>query len=62
MTFSCSAHFHGEDFIRAVRIAQGRAQRQFRTLAHLGPGPDHPILLGHPEGEYLTGMLLARIG
>jgi 23S rRNA (cytosine1962-C5)-methyltransferase len=62
MTFSCSAHFHGENFIRAVRIAQGRSQRHFRILDHLGPGPDHPVLLGHPEGEYLTGMLLARIG
>ena len=62
MTFSCSAHFHGEDFVRAVRMAQNRAQRQFRVVAHLGPGPDHPVLLGHPEGEYLTGLILARIG
>jgi 23S rRNA (cytosine1962-C5)-methyltransferase len=62
MTFSCSAHFHGEDFVRAVRMAQNRAQRQFRVVAHLGPGPDHPVLLGHPEGEYLTGLMLARIG
>jgi len=62
MTFSCSAHFRGEDFIRAVRTAQTRAQRHFRMLAHLGPGPDHPVLLGHPEGEYLTGVLLADLG
>ena len=25
---------------------------------HLGPGPDHPVALGHPEGEYLHGLLL----
>jgi 23S rRNA (cytosine1962-C5)-methyltransferase len=62
MTFSCSAHFRGEDFIRAIRTAQTRAQRHFRMLAHLGPGPDHPVLLGHPEGEYLTGLLLADLG
>jgi len=61
MTFSCSAHFRGEDFVRAVRTAQTRAHRHFRILAHLGPAPDHPVLLGHPEGEYLSGLLLASL-
>jgi 23S rRNA (cytosine1962-C5)-methyltransferase len=58
MTFSCSAHFRGEDFVRAVRIAQTRAGRRMRLLARRGPGSDHPVLLGHAEGEYLTGLLL----
>lgn len=62
MTFSCSTHFRGEDFIRAVSIAQTKAQRNLRILAHLGPGPDHPVLLGHGEGEYLTGLLLQDLG
>jgi 23S rRNA (cytosine1962-C5)-methyltransferase len=62
MTFSCSAHFHGDDFVRAARIAQARANRGFRILRHLGPGGDHPVMLGHAEGEYLTGLLLADIG
>ncbi len=62
MTFSCSTHFRGEDFIRAVSIAQTRAKRNLRILAHLGPGPDHPVLLGHGEGEYLTGLLLQDLG
>ncbi|HYB91071.1 MAG TPA: class I SAM-dependent rRNA methyltransferase [Candidatus Binataceae bacterium] len=62
MTFSCSAHVRGEDFIRAVRIGQTRAGRMMRLLAHLGAGPDHPVLLGHVEGEYLTGLLLAALG
>jgi 23S rRNA (cytosine1962-C5)-methyltransferase len=62
MSFSCSAHFRGEEFLRAVRIAQTRAARKFRLLAHLGPGPDHPVLLGHAEGQYLTGVLLADVG
>lgn len=61
MTFSCSAHFHGQDFVRAVRLAQARAGRTMRVLAHLGAGPDHPVLLGHVEGEYLTGMLLGEL-
>jgi 23S rRNA (cytosine1962-C5)-methyltransferase len=62
MTFSCSSHFRGEDFVRAVRIAEGRSVRRMRLLARLGPGPDHPVLLGHPEGEYLTGVLLRDLG
>jgi 23S rRNA (cytosine1962-C5)-methyltransferase len=62
MTFSCSAHFHGEDFVRAVRIARTKANRNLRTLARLGPAPDHPVLLGHPEGEYLSGLMLADLG
>jgi 23S rRNA (cytosine1962-C5)-methyltransferase len=62
MTFSCSTHFRGEDFVRAVSIAQTKAKRNLRILAHLGPGPDHPVLLGHGEGEYLTGLLLHDLG
>jgi 23S rRNA (cytosine1962-C5)-methyltransferase len=62
MTFSCSSHFRGEDFVRALRIAEGRSKRRMRLLARLGPGPDHPVLLGHPEGEYLTGALLRDLG
>jgi len=62
LTFSCSAHFGGEDFLRAVRIAQGRARRNFRLVERLGPGGDHPVMLGHAEGQYLTGLLLADLG
>jgi 23S rRNA (cytosine1962-C5)-methyltransferase len=61
-TFSCSAHFAGESFVRAVQIAQSRARRVFRILERLGPAPDHPVMLGHPEGHYLTGLLLASLG
>ncbi|MBV8770793.1 MAG: class I SAM-dependent rRNA methyltransferase [Deltaproteobacteria bacterium] len=57
VTFSCSMHFRGENFGRAVRIAAARAGRNFRLLRHLGPGADHPTMLGHGEGEYLTGLL-----
>ncbi len=61
LTFSCCVHFRGEDFVRAVRIAAARAGRNFRLLRRLGPGGDHPAMLGHAEGEYLTGVLLADI-
>jgi 23S rRNA (cytosine1962-C5)-methyltransferase len=62
MTFSCSVHFRRADFVRAVGIASARAGRNFRLLHHLGPGADHPIMLGHNEGEYLTGLLLSDLG
>jgi 23S rRNA (cytosine1962-C5)-methyltransferase len=62
MTFSCSVHFRGDDFLRAVRIAASSARRNFRLLRRLGPGADHPNLIGHNEGEYLTGFLLAEMG
>ena len=61
LTFSCSTHFRAEEFIRAVRYAASNAGRQMRLIAHLGPGADHPVLLGHAEGEYLTGLLLADL-
>ena len=61
MTFSCSAHFRGDDFVHAVRIGQAKARRNLRMIRRLGPGPDHPCLLGHAEGEYLTGLLLAEL-
>jgi 23S rRNA (cytosine1962-C5)-methyltransferase len=59
MTFSCSIHVCGEDFLRAVRIAAAGAGRNFRLVRRLGPGADHPTMIGHSEGEYLTGFLLA---
>ncbi|MDO8433123.1 MAG: class I SAM-dependent rRNA methyltransferase [Candidatus Binatus sp.] len=61
LTFSCSTHFRAEEFIRAVRYAASNAGRQMRLIAHLGPGADHPVLLGHAEGEYLTGLLLSEL-
>jgi 23S rRNA (cytosine1962-C5)-methyltransferase len=61
MTFSCSTHFRADDFVRAVRFAAFNAGRTLRLVAHLGPGADHPVLVGHGEGEYLTGLLLADL-
>ncbi len=61
MTFSCSTHFRNEDFLRAVRIAQTRAGRRMQLIARLGAAPDHPVMLGHVEGEYLTGFQLEAL-
>jgi 23S rRNA (cytosine1962-C5)-methyltransferase len=57
-TFTCSQHVDAELFRKIVAGAAADAGRVVSVLAHLGPGPDHPVALGHPEGEYLHGLLL----
>ena len=57
-TFSCSNFIEEELFYKIVRGAAGDAGANPQLLARLEAGPDHPILLGHPEGRYLKGLLL----
>lgn len=58
LTFSCSQHVDATLFRKIVCGAAADAGRDVQLLQHLGPGPDHPVALGHPEGEYLNGLLL----
>jgi 23S rRNA (cytosine1962-C5)-methyltransferase len=58
MTFTCSQHVDAPLFRKIVAGAAADAGREAQILQHLGPGPDHPVALGHPEGEYLHGLLL----
>lgn len=58
LTFSCSQHVDADLFLKIVRAAAQDAPRTVQVLAHLGPGRDHPTLLGHPEAAYLCGLLL----
>jgi len=60
-TFTCSQHVDAVLFRKIVAGAAADAGRAASVVAHLGPGPDHPVALGHPEGEYLHGLLL-RVG
>ncbi len=62
MTFSCSTHFRGEDFISRGRNRADQSEAELPHFGSLGPGPDHPVLLGHGEGEYLTGLVLQDLG
>ncbi|MBX3026461.1 class I SAM-dependent rRNA methyltransferase [bacterium] len=57
-TFTCSQHVDAALFRKIVAGAAADAGRAVSLLAHLGPGPDHPVALAHPEGEYLHGLLL----
>ena len=57
-TFSCSNHLDEELFKKIVLSAVRDCSRTGQILRILGAGPDHPVLLSHPEGKYLKGMLL----
>ena len=60
-TFSCSGLVTADLFQKIVFGASVDAGRDAQVLARLSQGPDHPILLSFPEGEYLKG-LLCRVG
>ena len=56
-TFSCSHHVSASEFGGSVAEAFGDARRTARQLQTFGQSPDHPILVGFPETEYLKGFL-----
>jgi len=58
LAFACS-HTIGPDlFGKVVFGAALDANRPLRILRTLGPPIDHPVSIDHPEGAYLTGLLL----
>jgi 23S rRNA (cytosine1962-C5)-methyltransferase len=57
-TFSCSNYVDEELFEKIVLGAARDAAREVQTIAWLGAAGDHPVLLAHPEGLYLKGLLL----
>jgi len=58
LTFSCSQHV-GIDLFQKILFGAARdARANCQWLQRLGPGPDHPVHLDQPQGEYLKGFLL----
>jgi 23S rRNA (cytosine1962-C5)-methyltransferase len=57
-TFSCSQHVGLDLFQKIVFGASIDARRPLQCVARLGAGPDHPVHLDLPQGEYLKGLLL----
>ncbi len=57
-TATCSHHVSREEFVKMLRDAQAKAQREVRLVALRGQSADHPILLAMPETEYLHFALL----
>ena len=61
MTFSCSGAIDVDLFQKIVAGAVFDAGVDCVMRARLGAGADHPMLMTHPEGEYLKGLLLQRL-
>lgn len=61
-TFSCSHHVSGGDFRAMIASAAVDAKRSLRQLAVYSQRPDHPIITGIPETEYLRGFALEVMG
>ena len=59
LTFSCSQPVSREMFRSAVQSAAIEAGRPVRIMHQLSQGPDHPVSIFHPEGEYLKGLILS---
>ena len=57
-TFSCSNYIEEVLFEKIVLGAARDAARTPQMLARLSAASDHPVLLAHPEGRYLKGLLL----
>jgi 23S rRNA (cytosine1962-C5)-methyltransferase len=58
LAFACSHHVGPELFGKIAFGAALDAGRRVVVLRSLGAPSDHPVSLDHPEGRYLTGLLL----
>ena len=58
LAFACSHHVPPELFAKIAFGAALDAGRAVSILRRLGAPSDHPVSLAHPEGRYLTGLLL----
>jgi 23S rRNA (cytosine1962-C5)-methyltransferase len=60
LTFSCSGAVSVDLFQKVVAAAVFDAGVDAQMLTRLAAGEDHPMLMTHPEGEYLKGLMLRR--
>lgn len=60
VTCSCSGMLSIDEFSQVLRTAAGLAGRRVQVLRRTGAGPDHPVAIDHPEGEYLK-VLWCRV-
>jgi 23S rRNA (cytosine1962-C5)-methyltransferase len=60
LTCSCSGLVDADLFQKVVFAASLDARTSFSIAARQGAGPDHPVSVDCPEGEYLKGLWLRR--
>lgn len=58
VTCSCSHHMERDLFLQLLVEAGLDAKRSVRVLEERGHPADHPVLLGHPETQYLKCFIL----
>ena len=58
VSFSCSHHVAAHEFEQAIAEGLQEARRNMRLLRRIGQPPDHPVVVGIPETEYLKGVVL----
>lgn len=61
-TFSCSGGVSVELFRKIVAGAAVDAGVEGQVLERFNAAPDHPVALSFPEGDYLKGLLVRRVG
>lgn len=59
VTFSCSGGISADLFQKILAGAALDADVHLRIMERLQAGPDHPVALNFPEGEYLKGIICA---
>ena len=57
-TYACSHHVGHDALLGVIGSAACDARRRVRVLEQCHQPPDHPILPGMPESEYLRGFIL----
>ncbi len=58
VTCSCSHHMTADLFLRCVGEAAADVNRRIGLLERRGAAPDHPVLLGAEESDYLKCLIL----
>ena len=61
LTFSCSGAVGPDLFGKIVAGAAADAKVDLQVRRHLGAALDHPASIHFPEGEYLKGLMIARV-
>jgi len=61
-TFSCSHHVSAGDFRGVITSAAVDSKRHLRQVEVFSQRPDHPIVCGIPETEYLRGYAVQVMG
>jgi 23S rRNA (cytosine1962-C5)-methyltransferase len=58
VTYTCSHHLGRDAFLALIGSAAFDAHRSVRVLEHCHQPPDHAVLPGMPESEYLRGFVI----